>query len=82
MNNYWQTVGVRYITEEVYTEHIYGQTSDKPWLLFFGKTPYGGPDGDFDMSLILFKRVVCTKIAFGDALNVGLVDVLKNEFVR
>jgi hypothetical protein len=34
------------------------------------------------MFFILLKRMVCTKIAFGDKINVGILDVFQNEYVR
>ena len=82
IDNFWQKQGVYRLNQESYIKHVYGQTSDKPWILFFGKTPYGGPDGDFNAFMILFKRVVCTKMAFGDKLNVALIDIFRDEFVR
>ncbi len=51
-------------------------------MLFIGKTPYGGPDGDFKSALMLLKRITCMKKAYGDELNVALVDTFKEEFVR
>ena len=70
------------LDKQMYIEHVYRQSSTKPWLIFFGKTPYGGPDGDFNIALILLKRVACTKKAFGDQLNVAIVDIFMNEHVR
>ena len=82
VDNFWQTSGVRILTTQDYIDYIYGQKSDKPWLLLIGKTPYGGNRGDQNMFFILLKRMVCTKIAFGDRVNVGILDVFQNEYVR
>ena len=83
MDNQWQKMGVRHLTEETYTKYVYNPPKNgKPWLIFFGRTPYGGPDGDFHSSLILFKRVCCVKEAFGEELNVGFVDTYLDEYVR
>jgi hypothetical protein len=48
----------------------------------FGKTPYGAPEAEFNTPFILFKSVVCAKIAMGDRVNVGLIDTFQSEFVR
>ncbi len=82
MDKVWQEWGVRQLSFDDYIKYVYGQKSDKPWLLIILKTPYGGPDGDFNISLILFKRVACVKKIFGDAVNVAFLDVFKNEYVR
>jgi hypothetical protein len=83
MDNLWQRMGVRKLSQADYEKHVFtNKAGDKPWLLFFGRTPYGGPDGDFHSTLILFKRVVCVKEAFGDALNVGLIDTYQEEMIR
>lgn len=82
VDNFWQQSGVRFLTTEDYIEYIYGQKSDKPWLLLIGKTPYGGSTGDQNLFFIILKRLVCTKIAYGDQINVGILDVFQNEYVR
>ncbi len=83
MDNEWQSVGVRMLTTQNYIDYVYNyQANDKPWMLFIGKTPYGGPDGDFKSALMLLKRITCMKKAYGDELNVALVDTFKEEFVR
>lgn len=82
MDNQWQKMGVYRLSTEDYIKHVYGNSNGKPWLLFLGKTPYGGPDGDFNTHLILFKRVACVKQVFGDDLNVGLIDVFHSEYIR
>lgn len=48
----------------------------------FGKTPYGAPEAEFNTAYILFKRVVCAKIAMGDRTNVGFIDTFQSEHVR
>jgi hypothetical protein len=45
-------------------------------------TPYSHARNDHKMSLIMLKRVMCAKIAYGDNLNVGLVDAITGEFIR
>jgi hypothetical protein len=48
----------------------------------FGKTPYGAADAEFNTAFILFKRVVCAKIAMGDRVNVAFMDTFQSEYVR
>lgn len=75
MDNQWQKFGVRKLSQADYEKYVVtNKPGDKPWLLFFGRTPYGGPDGDFHSTLILLKRVACVKEAFGAEVNVGIID--------
>ena len=65
IDNMWQRLGVRKLDQQMYEQHVFpNKPGDKPWLLFFGKTPYGGPDSDFHAVLILLKRVACVKDAY------------------
>lgn len=51
-------------------------------MLIFALTPYNDPRPDHKMSIIMLKRVLCAKKAYGDNLNVGLIDSINAEFVR
>ena len=82
MDNQWQKMGARRITLQDYETYIYGGKSKKPWLLFFGRTPYGGPDGDFNAAFMLWKKSVCMIEAFEGNINVGFVDTWLEEYVR
>lgn len=81
MDNLWQQWGVRQLTTQQYIDYVYNVASDKPWIILFGKTPYGGPNGDHT-TLILMKRIMCVKKGYGNEINVAFVDNFKEEFVR
>lgn len=73
---------MRLLSEKDYIDLVYGQKSDKPWLILMGNTPYGAPAGDFSVMYILLKRIICAKLAWGDAVNVAFMDVYQSEYVR
>lgn len=83
IDNEWQSDGVRMLTTQDYIDYVYNwKASDKPWILLISKTPYGGSSGDFKSALMILKRMTCLKKAFGDEINVGLIDTYKEEYVR
>lgn len=82
VDNLWQKEGIRMLNEAQYTELVYGQKSDKPWLIYIAKTPYGAAESDFTPSTMLMRRIVCIKRTFGDEVNVALMDLYRSEFVR
>ena len=83
IDNVWQKHGVRYLSVQDYIDYVYNAPKGgNPWLLIFALTPYNDPRADHKMGLIMLKRVLCAKKAYGDHLNVGLVDSINAEFVR
>jgi len=83
IDNVWQKVGVRYFSVQDYIDHVYNAPKGgNPWLLIFALTPYNDPRPDHKMSLIMLKRVVCAKKAYGDNLNVAMLDSINAEYVR
>ena len=83
IDNVWQKHGVRYLSVQDYIDVVYNAPKGgNPWLLIFALTPYNDPRNDHKMALIMLKRVLCAKKAYGDHLNVGLLDSINAEFVR
>ena len=82
IDNQWQKMGARRLSQADYEKYVYGGKSSKPWLLWIGRTPYGTPDGDFHSGLILLKRCVCMLEAFENQINVGIIDTHLEEYVK
>jgi len=71
------------LSEQDYIDYVYSAPKGStPWLLLFGLTPYHDPRPDHKYALIMLKRVLCAKKAYGDNLNVGLLDHIGAEMVK
>jgi len=51
-------------------------------LIIIAGTPYGSSSSDTNTFFIMFKRIVCAKVAAGDSVNVGFIDHYQSEFVK
>lgn len=75
----WLKEGLHYVDEDRWNDFVYNAPKgSKPWLINFGNSPMGAPDGD-QLATSIFVSSICIARHLKNEFNVGFADYRKAE---